>query len=286
MTMPFFWKSMAVEDFVAFQRLMGVKTVKVDGNYWCEVRPFFYRPLPATIVVPRGSSSIPPGSKYCGVQHAVPSVEQANSYLSRLAFENSPGYSLDSLQRNWKRKVRLAANELTIRPIPAASEFKQKAHSAYLSFYERTRYDVRTERRDPGYFAGWTDALYRIPNIVVLGGFKNDVLGGVSLSLLLDRTLFYSTFFCDDESLKLHLPDLMLHTVRESASASRDVDEIYASMYKGGVGLDDFYVNRGAKIVRQPAHLKLNPLVKFTLQHLFPKQYALLLGHPPNQPIS
>jgi hypothetical protein len=282
--MTFSWKPIATEHFIAFQRLMGLKIVEVDGNYWCEVRPFFYRPLPVSRIVPHGSPSVPSGSKFCGAQYAVDSTAHANSYLNRLAFENKPGYSLDSLQRNWKRKVRLAAKELVIQPIPTAIEFTREAHSAYLSFYERTRYDVRTERRDPAYFAGWSDALYRIPNILILGGFRGGKLGGVSLSLLLNRTLFYSTFFCDDDSLGRHLPDLMLHTIRESASASPAIDEIYASMYKGGLGLDAFYLKRGAKIVQQPAHLKLNPLVRFVLQQMFPRQYAQILGQMSEQP--
>jgi len=269
---------MALEDYVAFQKLMGLNVVQVKGTYWCEVRPFFYRPLPMSQVIHQGSTSMPFGAKFCGAQYAVPPEAKANSFLNRLSFENNGDYSLDSLQRNWKRKVRLASKDLIIRPILTASEFKQAAHPAYLSFYERTRYKVRSERRDPAYFANWTDALYRIPNILVLGGFRDRHLGGVSLTFLKDRTLFYATFFCDDDSLKLHLPDLMLHAVRESAAASPDISEVFASMYKGGNGLDAFYVSRGAKIVRQPAHLELNPLAGLIIRNFFPRQYAQLLG--------
>ena len=39
------WESLTVDEFAEYRREEGMKLVKLDGIWWAEVRPFFFRPL-------------------------------------------------------------------------------------------------------------------------------------------------------------------------------------------------------------------------------------------------
>lgn len=276
--MIFSWSAISDKHHAEFERVMGSRIVKVDEVYWRRVRVGFYRPLALMAEYHLQAMRNPPFAALGGVQFAVTPDDPANSYLNWLCFQNDREYGVDHLPRKRKRDVQLASADLTIRAIVDVDEFKQKGHSAYLSFYERTRYQVGANRRDPAFFSRWADALFRIPDLLILGGYRNGELCGVSISFLVNNVVMYATFFCDRGALQAHLPDLMLHTLRESAAAAPQIKEIFTSMYKGGVGLDVFYQNRGAKIVRQRAWLGLNPVARGVFKSCFPLQYGRLLG--------
>lgn len=273
---------MSLDDFASFEGLLGQKTIRVNGLHWSRVRPLFYRPLvPFREFVP-GSLGAPRAAFLGGFQHAVPGGAHANSSLDMLMFQDAKSYTLNALDYNRKRQVKRAAKEFTIRRISDVAEFRTHAYPVYVSFYERTGYQYGSQRRHRDFFENWANRLFEIPSLLVLGGYRQQKLGGVSLSMLIGDTVFYATFFCDTESLRLFLSDLMLHFVREASAESPGVKQIFSGMHKGGNGLDDFYLHRGCKIVRKPSLLKMNPLASLALKFLLPNQYGKLCrGHTP-----
>lgn len=268
---------MAPEDIARFQQLMGLKVVKVGGVFWQEVRPFFFRPVwqfqeldPRTVVVP-------PRSRVGGCQFAVPAEAAANSQMNLYVFQNASEYTLARLARKPRKQVRLAADEFVIRPIKDLAEFKQQALPVYRSFYDRTRYRTRSERRIPSGFSAWSESLFRIPNVVILGGYRSGELGGVSLSFLVGDVVNYASFFCDTRALSLHLSDLMLHSIREAA-AFAGVSQVFVGAFKGVRGLDDFKQLRGATLIHQRARLRINPVTSLLLRVILPGRYARAIG--------
>ena len=280
--MTFTWKPLTIEEFVAFAGLLGPRIVRVGDLCWGEIRTCFYRPLEPLLEFHPEAVRPPLLSKVGGIQYAVPPGVEANSHLNWLIFDQTSAYSLASLDKNRRRQARLAARDFVLRPITEVGEFKQHAYPVYLSFYARTGYKVGAGRRDFAVFSEWADAVFRIPHILILGAYHQGKLGGVSISYQIHDTVIYATFFCDDQALDLYLSDLMLHTVRESAAVAPGVSRVFVGMYKGNRGLDDFYLLRGAKLVRQRARLEINPLARFLLQKFLPHQYRLLLGHMPD----
>jgi hypothetical protein len=246
--------------------------------HWGEVRRFFYRPLLPLREHQPGTIRPPFLAAVGGAQYAVPAGVAANSCLNCLVFDETRDYSVAKLDKNRRRQVKLAAKEFVIRPMADLEEFKRQAHPVYLSFHDRTGYKVGAGRRDPAQFAAWAEKVFRVPSVLVLGGYREGVLGGVSLTYRVGSTVFYATFFCNDGALERYLSDLMLHTVRESAAVDPDVTHVYAGMFKGVRGLDDFYLHRGAKLLRQPARLEINPLTRTLLQKFMPRQFSQLLG--------
>lgn len=271
---------MSIEELAAAERAQRATVVERGGIYWRQVRPLFFRPL---LIVKSYSAGlvVPPGAKlWNAFQHGVPSSEPANSFLNLLLFDQVNSYSLASLDSSKRRQVRVAAKEFTIRPVTDANEFKENAYPVYLEFYKRTKYSYMSQRRRANSFSRWTDWLFSLPKVVVLGGYRRGELAGVSTSMWVEDTLLLPTAFCADQGRKLHVNSLMLHTVREAAAQCPGIRQVYAGPYKhnGGRGIDAFYLERGCRMARTPACLHINPVLKLLLAFLLPRQYGKLLG--------
>ncbi len=202
----------------------------------------------------------------------------ANSWMKIRMFLDAATYSLKSLDAVRRRQVRLADERFIIRSMNDVNEFKAKAYAVYLSFYERTRYKTGAWRRNADGFARWADALFRDPRVVLLGGYEGYQLRGICVSIRVEDTVIYATSFCDSESLRAFLPDLLLHTVREMSANQPEISQVFAGMCIGVRGLDDFYSLRGCTLVKKPAVLHLSPLANGLLRFGIPKLYAKLLG--------
>lgn len=270
---------MDADILARFERLLGKAAFIVKGVYWRQVRPGFYRPLAQFKEYSTATTSFPRLALLGAAQHAVPPGEPANSFLNCICFRNTAGYSQTSLDQNRNRQVRLASKQFAIRKVTDLNEFKRDGHLAYLSFFERTHYEYGARRRDPAVFSNWADALFQISPVLVLGGYHDGKLVGISLSFLIDHTIFYASFFCTSEAMKLYLSDLMLHAIRRAAAQQPNVKEVFAGMYKGNTGLDRFYLLRGAECVQKPARLRINPLLKSALHLGAPRMYSKMLGH-------
>jgi hypothetical protein len=217
-------------------------------------------------------------ARFGGFQHAVPEGAASNSYLNLRIFENAAAYSLDALDASRRRQVRKAQKRYGVRIFRDAGEFTSKAYPVYHSFYQRTRYATGAWRRTPEGFARWAGALFRYPELTILGGFDGERLAGVCVLPWVGSTLIYATQFCATESLDDFLPDLLLHAARELAAKEPGVRQVYAGMCSDDRGLDRFYELRGCHAVRKPAWLRLNPLAKAVLRHGAPRLHAKMLG--------
>lgn len=269
---------MSDREYAAYSQILGPKAIKVNGIYWNQVRPFFFRPLlpfreysPDSIFGPRSSI-------IGGIQFAVPTGVLANSFLNIRMYENVDVYSWKRLDRNRRRQVKLASEHFVIHLIKDVNDFKANAFPVYQSFEERTHYKTGAWRRDANGFMRWAEAIYKVPKIIVLGGYAGSVLKGVSVSMCVEDTMIFASTFCDTESLRWFLPDLMLHSVREIASNSPGIVQLFAGMSKDERGLDDFHVLRGCKLLRKPAVIHLSPWAKGLLRFGKPHLYAKMLG--------
>jgi hypothetical protein len=275
------WQKMTVTEFAAFDGILGRRSIAVDGIFWTEVRPFFYRPLSPYQQIPAGQVKLPASAWLGGFQHAVPPAEDSNSFMNLLLFEQTETYSVESLSAQHRRQVKAAAKQIVIRPITDREEFKANAYATYISFYERTRYPFGSQRTNRDFFNWWTDELFKIPKAVILGGFLNGRLSGVSVSLLVEETLRYPTVFCDTESLRAHLSSFMLHAVRAAVAEQRCARRIFVGLCKAGSerSVDQFYLQRGCHQVRLPSRLRLNRLTAFGLKIFAPETYGRLIGN-------
>lgn len=280
------WQEMSVEEFAGFERILGQQVVSVNGIYWSRVRPLFYRPLLPFQEFSPGLIKPPLLALLGGFKHVVPAGELSNCRLNLLMFTDAATYSLENLDGLHRRQVRKAAKLFTIRPIVDKHEFKQSAYPVYLSFYERTHYEIGSRRTNRDYFSWWADALFRVPHAVVLGGYRNGRLGGVCVSMLVGDTLCYPTVFCDTESMRLQLSGFLLHSVREAVAQCQCAKQIFAGLYKDerDRGVDDFYLQRGCRLLRKPARLQINPVAELVLKRFAPRQYGRLLGRIPDAP--
>lgn len=280
------WQKTTLAELAAFEGILGRRSIVANGIYWTEVRPFFYRPLLAYQQIPTQQVKLPASTWLCGFQHAVPPDEISNSSINLLLFQETETYSVGSLSDRHRRQVKAATKQIMIRPITDQEEFKANAYATYVSFYERTRYPFGSQRTRRTFFNWWADELFKVPKVVILGGYLNGRLGGVSVSLMVEETLRYPTVFCDTESLRAHLPSFMLHAVRAAVAEQRCAQQIFAGLCKIGAerSVDQFYLQRGCHQVRLPTRLQLNPLMAFGLKCLAPGQFGRLIGEIKDMP--
>lgn len=274
----FSWITISDRRIDEFESVLGKRAVDVGGVYWREVRFGFYRPLLQFREFPVAGTVPPLWARLGAAQFAVADSSVANSTLNCLFFENAREYSIEQLDQNRSRQVKVAAKHFTIRPVTNLDEFKRRGHVAYLSFYDRTKYPYGASRRDPVVFSRWAEILFEMPEILILGAYDQGELVGVSLSYLSGDTVCYTAFFCSTESLKHFVSDLMLHTLRSAAVHHPAVRRVFAGMYKGLEGLDRFYLLRGAQRVRKPALLKINPFLRYFLRQLSPLTFSKMMG--------
>ena len=284
--MTFPWQKMTVEEFALVERILKPGITQAGGVWWHRVRPLFYRPLLPFHEHEPHVSKPPPQARLGGFQHAVLPGKRSNSFLNLLMFDDLNAYSLDSLSRSHKRQIRRAMEQFVVRPIANLEEFQAKAYPVYCSFHQRTGYQFASQRTNRKYFDWWAEKLFQNPKLLILGGWLDGELVGISMPPLVEDTVCYTTFFCNTESLRLNFPALMLHSIMDMAAKSKCARQIFVGYHKSenGKGVDEFYFQRGYKLVRKPALLHLNPLAGLLLRHLLPRQYAHLGGDIPGTP--
>jgi hypothetical protein len=78
------WERMTIDEFASCQQADGMKVVKIDGVWWAEIRPFFFRPLlPLAEIVP-WSKRYPLKAFIGGCLHAAPPGASANANMNFL----------------------------------------------------------------------------------------------------------------------------------------------------------------------------------------------------------
>jgi hypothetical protein len=265
-------------EYANVQSSLGCKVKLVESVYWNQVRPFFYRPLLPFETLNFGRIA-PPCRFFGGYQCAVDNEGDANSTINFRVFEACSGYTVNSLKSDFRRLIKIAKRNFSVVPVENERELKEHGFKTYMSFYNRTKYGYLSKRTRPECFHQWIKTLLASSKTLLLGGYGGGELKAVGVCYWVHDVLLYSTFFADTASLKLHMSDLMLHTVREMAAQQSGIKRILAGKYGGGIGSDTHYLLRGCIIERKPARYIVNPpLAGPILQTLAPAQFRKLLG--------
>ena len=264
-------------EYADLERELGATVVERGGIFWRQVRPFFYRPVLPVMEFSKAEAA-KPFNWPNGFQHALAGGEAANSQLNFILLDGLREYSVDGLGRRRKQLMRAAAQNFQVRPLRDLREFKEQGFRAYRSFYERTGYTHRADRKDEATFHEWAEKVFRHPKVILLGGYGADGLVGVSRSYQVGRTLVYATLFCETNSLKKNLGELMFHELRLLAAQLSGIEEIFVRNYQTGNSLDQYYLLRGCKLVSKPARLELPAIIRSGIKCFLPQQHALLTG--------
>ena len=269
------WSSMSVDEYAAFHGSMGQKVQKIGGVWWRRVRPFFYRPLLPYCELQPKQCICPPLSLIGGAQYLVPSGTASNSSVDFLLFQDPHTYSIEILSKKNRYCVRRAMKTFTVRPI-VDPDTLISGHEVYLSFYSRTKYGYKSDRTDVRKFADWARSLFRFPKVRVHGAYRGEDLVSISVTYVVEDVLFLATLFSKTDALSQFVSDLMLHSLRVEAAESENIKSVFASMAGRERGLDEFYLLRGARLIRKPARLFISPLVLIPLKIFKRNEYLRL----------
>lgn len=268
---------MSLHDFAALQSRIGVRVVNRHGQYWRQVRPFFYRPL-LPVEAYADAAVRPPGRWPSSYQYVVSAASPSNSTMSFLMLDDLAGYSVESLSHKRRQLISQAARIFQVRRVMSPSELKESGHRVYLSFYHRTGYSYRADRQDRQVFARWVDALFSNPKTIVLGGYGPDGLGAILVLYWINHTLVCSSLICDTASLQKKLGELMFHEIRRLSAQQPGIREVFVRGYQGGNSLDQYYLLRGCHLARKPARLEMPVFLRALARFAMPRKYDLLHG--------
>jgi len=269
-------QQMTVDEYAEARRALGERVEKHGSTYWVRTKRFFFRPILPYEAYSIAKPNLPSGH-IGGFQCVVSDPKDATGVMGFLMLEGAQDYELDKLEHNRRRLIKNAGNQFVIRPIVENTEFKEAGFRAYCSFYERTHYCYKPERTKRENYAKWVDSVLQAPKTVMLGGFDlKGELRAVSLSYWVGATLTYTTFFSDTPALKQGIGELMFHALRNAASHTPGIRDVFVRYYQGGNGMDHYYLLRGAKLVNKPSRLQLDPVSRCILRFFFPARYNLL----------
>jgi hypothetical protein len=269
-------QQMTVDEYAEARRALGERVEKLGAIYWVCTRRFFFRPILPYEAYSVSKGNVPTGH-VGGFQYVVSEPNDSNSVMGFLMLDGVQDYALDKLEHNRRRLIKRAGNQFVIQPIVDITEFKEAGFRAYCSFYERTHYGYKPERTKRENYAKWVDSVLQSPKTLKLGGFDlKGELRAVSLSYWVGATLTYTTFFSDTPALKQGVGELMFHALRDAASRSPGIHDVFVRNYQGGNNMDYYYLLRGAKLVIKPSRLQLDPVSRCILRFCFPAKYNLL----------
>jgi hypothetical protein len=271
------YQPISIDDYAHLEQANGISVINVDGQWWIESKPRFYRPLfPFTRLNP-GEARYPDKIKRGGFQHAVKDAQYANSTLHYFVYDDLSSYSMEDLSKNRRKKLKKAIQCFHAERMEDAAEFAEQAYPVYLDFYRRTRYGFKSERLDKKHFSRWTQYLFEFTNLLILGIYLENRLSAVSISYQVEDVVIDATLFCNDQCLNLNILDYQTHLVREAAVSS-SAKTIFLGRSTGKRSLDESKMNRGCKILHRPAYFKLNPFVSLGLKWCCRNKYNRLIG--------
>ena len=272
------WQRMTIDELAAFEKAVGTKVVNVNGVWWRETKPFFFRPLNIMEELQPNNRHYPKKSILGGVQHRVQTGEPSNSVLNYFVFGDLNSYSIDNFNTKKRWEIRKGINNFSIRPVTDFEEYLNAGYEVYLSFYNRTKYKYKKDRIQKNRFGEWAEILFKFPKILLLGAYQKEKLAAVSISYSINDSIHYTTFFPKTEALPLNVSDAMLHYMRERAKDCENAKYIVWGMATGNKNIDRHKLYRGCELVPFSAYFQLNPLVLQYMKIFRVKDYQRLLG--------
>lgn len=270
-------EQMTIEELAMYYEANGIKVENLDGTWWVEVRPCFFRPLFPFEEVRPGARRYPLKSLVGGLIHLVPSGIAANCTMNFLVYDDLQDYSLDGLSKKRRLITKQGLKNFCVRQITDINDFIDDAYDIYVSFYKRTKYDYMKSRLEKTCFREWARTLFDNPKIVKLGAYRNDTLSAIEISYYVRDVIVGDTLFSDQQSLNLKATDCILHTMREAAVSS-GAKYLFMGFPTGRDHLDGSKIIRGCKLIQLPAYCEMNPVALFAARFVMRESYRKLTG--------
>jgi hypothetical protein len=271
------WEPMTIDEYAAFQRATGAKVIKVDGTWWTEARPFFFRPLFPFSEVPPEYKKYPLQSAVGGVLHLVPAEAASNSQMSLFVYDNLKQYSLEQFGAKQRWVIKKSMENFEARRVTDFDRFVEEASQIYESFYDRTKYFYRKERTQKELFAAWARPYFENPKVVIMGAYRDDRLCAIDISYQVEEVIIDDVFFSDSESQPLRVTDFLVHVLREAASCT-DARILFRGFPTGKETLDGSKVRRGCKVLQLPAYCRINPVALYVGRRFLNESYQKLVA--------
>jgi hypothetical protein len=277
------WEIMSEEEFARVEEDSGNTVSLRNGIWWRKVRPFFFRPLlpfkPCRPEELKGAFG-----RFTATQHAVDPDRPFNSHFNILIWDRLQEYSLASVSRHTRAKISKAMdNRVVLNRVTDPGPFVREAFPVYQSFFSRTRYGFRSERKDRTGFDSWARKLLRHPKLMVLAATRGNKLISVYISCRVGDWVVLKAAINSEAALDLHAPDLAIHHYREQASRIPEIRFLADSFFQEHDGVNTFKIRRGARVAAFPAMLRIPAAAGALIRNFRKRDYRQLVGFGPEE---
>jgi hypothetical protein len=270
------WQQLSMDEFARYRRAEGMKLLKIDGIWWAEVRPCFFRPLHPFREIYPWSKRYPLKAVLGGFLHAVPPAVKTTTCINFHVYDELTSYSLDLLTSNKRRLTRRAIERFRAHPILDQDEFVENGYEIYKIFFSRTNYWYKSDRILKDNFRAWVENLFAFPKINKNGFYLDDKLVAIETSFRVENVIYADNLFSDCVSLKANVVDFVQHSLRESASKT-DAQYLFIGFPTGKQSLDSSKLEKGCKVLRIPSYCKINPFALCAAKYAMKDSYKKLL---------
>jgi len=273
------WPTMSIERYAALEQSLGANVLQLGDTWWVQIRPWFYRPLLPFKKYDADQVRQATLHRRTVFQHAVMDGQPHNSYLNPIIFDDLHSYDPRTLHKKVRWDIRKALkNNVTVSRIVDETEFVESGYRVYVSFYERTKYNFDTSRRQKDGFSRWAHRLFQFHEAVVVGAFAGQELVSFEISCLVENTLIQKTTVHSEKALRLSAPDLLLHHTRSSVLEQSAIHRISEGMLARNQGINEYKISRGAKALALPAVLHIRPVILWLIRKASRSIYSRLHG--------
>lgn len=272
--LPFWW-------YLGRSRLFGNFSVPFRdeyGNWWYQVKPGLCWAADCFAPVTPQKARPALGKSFMGMQHVVPSEEQANSHLVINAITDVASYSEKSVNAKRRNAVRKGLRNCTLEILAEFdNETFNQCRLAWKDLTERTGWKHALERDE--FDRSWRD-LMQCPGVSIIVGreAKSGQVAGFLAVKIIGDTAYVDTIASRTEFLSTNVNDAVMYAFLTNAQRLPGVTKAHYAIRSYAETLEKFKRGLGFVPVPFPARTFLRGPTTFLLKRCFPSKYRRMFG--------
>lgn len=263
---------LSLEELARQQANVEDSVHRHQGIWWRRARPFFWQPcFPYQRIDPK--LAWPSRLRSLGgYTHLTNERSGSNGMFRAIVHEDLPRYSIASLNRVRRKKIRAGLCSLEIR-IVRPDDLLEAGYDVYVSCHSRIHWGRNKCSRYR--FVGWMTRMLQQQKRLILGAYYNDRLVAFMLPYACGEILTPSLIVSHSDFLALHPNDVLYHaflTIGRQTPGSQMAD---LGPVSSKPSLDNFKLGYG-RVQEFPSFTWINPAIRPFLMPRIQQRYPWL----------
>ncbi len=259
-----------VEDTVHWHR----------GCWWKQARPFFWQPSFPYEELDHRQTWPARIRSLLGYTHIAKDNSESNGIFRSIIRNNISSYSMHSLSRERRNKIRFGLRKLQLRLL-TTSDLAEDGYKVYVSCHNRVQWGRNKCAKD--IYQRWITKALSQPKRIFLGAYHDDKLIAFALPTSCNGIVSLSYIASHTDSLPLHPNDFLYHAILTIARQTAGIRMAEFGAVSSKASLNIFKLGYGT-VGEFPSFTWINPILRPMVISRIRKQYPWLQGLPETSP--